>query len=80
MFMFRYGLPVFRLSVIALFGLSLSLAWGYEYDESDPEAGAVQEVFGVLSNADQGGYRRGHDEGHVNGWEDHGRERGCDSS
>lgn len=45
-----------------------------------PDPGAVQEVFSVLSRADQGGYKRGHSEGHAHGWEDHGRERGCNCS
>lgn len=45
---------------------------------ADPSDGLVTEIYGELSGADQGGYRRGYSEGHDAGWTDHGRERGCD--
>ena len=38
--MIHFGLPVRHAGAVTLLGLSLSLAWGYEYDESDPKAGA----------------------------------------
>jgi hypothetical protein len=46
----------------------------------NPDPGAVQEAYNALAHAEQGGYRRGHDEGHKHGWEDHGREKGCNCS
>ncbi len=56
--------------------LALLARLGY----SEPEEVLVTEIFGELSSADQGGYSRGQAEGHAAGWEDHGRERGCDCS
>lgn len=52
---------------------------GYSEAEAK-DAGLIYEVHGALNAADIGGYNRGHSEGHANGWEDHGREKGCDCS
>lgn len=49
---------------------------GYSQDEAE-DSGLLYEVHGALNSADNAGYRRGHNEGHARGWDDHGREKGC---
>lgn len=62
-------------------GEAIALLRHLGYSESEAvRAGLVYEVHGVLNSAENKGYRLGYEEGHTEGWEDHGRERGCNCS
>ena len=59
---------------------ALDLLQHLGYSAEEAEDGPLHEVFSKLSQADNAGYTRGHHEGFAHGWEDHGREKGCNCS